>query len=688
MTASRARRSSGDITFQLTGDPEEVVVYESLVESFEKANPEVTIKMVPLADKDDHLAKLTTAFSGGTPPDVFLLNFREYSQFVETGAVQPIGPELESLGIDTADYYEPPVDAFTYDDELQCMPQNVSSLAVYYNKQLFKKAGLDAPQEGWSWEDFRQTAIELTGGDVRGVGIEANIIRLAPFAWSNGGEIVDDPENPTTFTLDDPATREALEFFVQLAREDEVIPTEEEIEAAEDLESMFAGGKLGMLLTSRRDTPEFREVAGLKWDVAALPVAEEPVNILHSDAYCVASESEEHDAAFEFIKYATGERGQTITALGGRTVPSLKSVASSGAFLNPAQPPKNSQIFLDATEGMRATPVLAHMAGDRDDHRGVSDPGLLRGRIHGRRRHQRHNRGDDAVVRRRSWVSASVAGLRKSFQDRKDHRLTALDGVDLDVPDGELMVIVGPSGSGKTTLLRCIAGLEQPDDGSGVRRGPRRNRAFRPALATWRWSFRTSPCFLTCRRATTSRLGSGQTRWTRGQVVARVDEVAELLGLQEALDRRPGELSGGERQRVALARAIVREPAVFLLDEPLSNLDAELRTITRAEIRTLQRRLGTTAIYVTHDQVEAMTMGDRVAVLRDGHVEQVARPTELYDRPATAFVARFLGSPPMNVFPSSSAGRSRRRSRLGSSARARAYLRSARGHLARPCCEC
>ena len=348
----------GDIVFQLTGDPEEIVVYESLVESFEKANPDVQVKMVPLADKDDHLAKLTTSFTGGNPSDVFLLNFREYSQFVRTGAIDAVGPQLDSLGIDVGDYYEPPIDAFTYDGELQCMPQNVSSLAVYYNKKLFKKAGLSAPEEGWSWDDFRQTAIELTDGDVRGVGIEANVIRLAPFVWSNGGEIVDDPDKPTTFTLGDPEAREGLEFFVQLAREDEVIPTEEEITAAEDLESMFAGGKLGMLLTSRRDTPEFREVIELKWDVAALPVAGQSANILHSDVYCVATESGEPDAAFAFVKFATGEKGQTLTALGGRTVPSLESVATSGAFLNPAEPPRNSQVFLDAIDVMRATPVL------------------------------------------------------------------------------------------------------------------------------------------------------------------------------------------------------------------------------------------------------------------------------------------------------------------------------------------
>ena len=250
------------------------------------------------------------------------------------------------------------MDAFTYDGELQCMPQNISSLAVYINLKLFKQAGVDRPREGWSWDDFRQTAVALTGDEVRGVGIEPSIIRLAPFAWSNGGEIVDDPENPTRFTLDDPATKEALEFFVDLVRKEQVVPTEEEVAAAEDLETMFASGKLGMLLSSRRDTPEFREVADLRFDVAPLPVADDPAGILHSDAYCISKENDELDATLEFVAFATGKEGQTITALGGRTVPSLKSVATSGAFLNPAEPPRSSRVFLDAIPSIRATPVI------------------------------------------------------------------------------------------------------------------------------------------------------------------------------------------------------------------------------------------------------------------------------------------------------------------------------------------
>ena len=248
-------------------------------------------------------------------------------------------------------------------------------------------------------------------------------------------------------------------------------------------------------------------------------------------------------------------------------------------------------------------------------------------------------------------MSARVRGLRKVYEarSRKTDDVVALDGIDLDIRDGELLVVVGPSGSGKTTLLRCVAGLEAADAGQ-IEVGGRdvtTTPAGRRNVAMVFQDFALYPHMTVSDNVT---FGLRASKADTQTISDRLASAEALLSLQHLMERRPSELSGGERQRVALARAIVRKPDLFLMDEPLSNLDAELRTSTRAEIRALQRELGTTTIYVTHDQVEAMTMGDRVAVLRAGRVEQVAPPTQLYDRPATGFVARFLGSPPMNLF--------------------------------------
>ena len=343
------------IQLQVSGEPEETAVYSSMADQFMEANDGVRVEVVEVPEKDEHLARLATSFAGGNPPDVFLVNFREYSQFVVRDAIEPIEDHLED--VDLSAYYEPPLEAFTYDGKLQCFPQNISSLVVYYNRALFDEAGLKRPKAGWSWEEFRDTAATLTGGDVRGVGIEPTIIRLAPFAWSAGGDIVDDPENPTRLDLDNAGAKTALGFFVSMVR-DGLIPTEEEV-AAQDLETRFTTGKLGMLLSSRRDVPAFREVQGLDFDVAPLPVDREPAGILHSDGYCIAAGSDEVETAAAFVRFATGEEGQTLGALSGRTVPSLKAVAESGAFLDPVQPPRRSKVFLDAVPTIRRTPVLA-----------------------------------------------------------------------------------------------------------------------------------------------------------------------------------------------------------------------------------------------------------------------------------------------------------------------------------------
>jgi multiple sugar transport system ATP-binding protein len=224
----------------------------------------------------------------------------------------------------------------------------------------------------------------------------------------------------------------------------------------------------------------------------------------------------------------------------------------------------------------------------------------------------------------------------------------ALDDVQLEMVDGELTVLVGPSGCGKTTLLRLIAGLEEVTRGK-IHIGDRVVNEIPPKDRDIAMVFQNYALYPHMSVYENVAFSLRERRVKRSEVDRRVREVAKILDLEELLQRKPGQLSGGQQQRVAMGRAMVRSPAAFLMDEPLSNLDAKLRVQMRGEIATLQRDLGSTMVYVTHDQTEAMTMGDRVAVLRHGRVQQVDRPQNLYDRPANLFVAGFIGSPAMNL---------------------------------------
>jgi ABC-type sugar transport system ATPase subunit len=234
-------------------------------------------------------------------------------------------------------------------------------------------------------------------------------------------------------------------------------------------------------------------------------------------------------------------------------------------------------------------------------------------------------------------------GVTKRYGD-----VTAVDHLDLDVADGELLVLLGPSGCGKTTALRMVAGLEELDDGT-ITIGGQVVNDIEPRHRDIAMVFQTYALYPHLTVAKNIEFPLRQRGLDHDERLRRVKEVAVTLGLDPYLGRKPGQLSGGQRQRVALARAIVRQPDAFLMDEPLSNLDAALRVQTRADIVGLQKRLGTTTLYVTHDQVEAMTMGDRIAVMSAGVLQQVAPPQDLYDRPGNTFVARFLGSPGMNL---------------------------------------
>jgi multiple sugar transport system ATP-binding protein len=238
----------------------------------------------------------------------------------------------------------------------------------------------------------------------------------------------------------------------------------------------------------------------------------------------------------------------------------------------------------------------------------------------------------------------------KGLTKRYDDGTLAVDDLDLEISDGELMIFVGPSGCGKTTALRMIAGLEEVTagelwlDGELVNERPPKARDMAMVFQ----NYALYP-HMTVRQNMS--FGLEQAKLDKAEIARKVAEAAETLDLTEHLDRRPGQLSGGQRQRVAMGRAIVRAPKAFLMDEPLSNLDAKLRTQMRTELARIQRDLGTTTVYVTHDQIEAMTLGDRVAVLRRGVLQQVGSPQELYARPANLFVAGFMGSPAINLLP-------------------------------------
>jgi sn-glycerol 3-phosphate transport system ATP-binding protein len=239
----------------------------------------------------------------------------------------------------------------------------------------------------------------------------------------------------------------------------------------------------------------------------------------------------------------------------------------------------------------------------------------------------------------------SIQAVRKSYG-----RTEVVHGVDLDIRSGEFVVILGPSGCGKSTLLRMIAGLEEIStgriaiDGRVVNDIEPRHRGCAMVFQ----NYALYPHFSVAENIGYALRVAGVAKAERRR---RIEETARIVGLSDFLERRPGELSGGQRQRVAMARAMIREPKVFLFDEPLSNLDARLRVQMRLEIRRLHARLRTTSVFVTHDQVEAMTLADRLVVMRGGHIEQVGTPAEVYASPATLFVAGFIGAPPMNLLP-------------------------------------
>ena len=377
---------SGQISLMVFGEPEEIKAYRALIDGFKQAEPGVTVNLIETSDREDLIARLSTGFAAGTPPDLFLLNYRFYGQFAARGVLEPLQGYLDSSGeFEEGDFYPQAMDAFKYDGRQTCMPQNISSLVVYYNKSLFSEAGIDDPAARWTWDDMREAAHSLTRDldrdgeiDQWGVGVEPSIIRIAPFVWSNGGNVVDNEQMPTRLTLDTREALEAMQQFFDLRQVDLVTPGEEEVES-EDIETRFLNGTLGMLLDSRRATPTLRTITDFDWDVAPLPRHEEPAGILHSDAYCLTAASKNKAAAWRFIEFALGPQGAPLVAETGRTVPSLRSVAESGAFLDPTAKPANSRVFLDTISFIRRVPTISTWPEIEDVAGGILEGGFFEG---------------------------------------------------------------------------------------------------------------------------------------------------------------------------------------------------------------------------------------------------------------------------------------------------------------------
>lgn len=248
-----------------------------------------------------------------------------------------------------------------------------------------------------------------------------------------------------------------------------------------------------------------------------------------------------------------------------------------------------------------------------------------------------------------------MAGARFSNVNKSFGGISVLKNVDLDFQDHQFTVVLGPSGCGKTTMLRLLAGLEDVSSGE-IWIGDRNVTALEPRERDVAMVFQNYALYPTMSAAQNMGFGLKAKKMPAEKIRARVDETAEMLGIAHLLNRRPKELSGGQQQRVAIGRAIVREPEIFLFDEPLSNLDAKLRVTTRTELLRLQKRLNATTVYVTHDQEEAMTMADQIVVMNQGTIEQIGSPSEIYFRPASAMVAGFIGSPTMNFLIGSRSG--------------------------------
>jgi multiple sugar transport system substrate-binding protein len=354
------------VSFMVFGDAAEVAAYEKLVAAFEAKYPEINIELRSIPSQDEFFQRLAADFSAGAPPDVMLLNYRRYAIFASQGGLEPLDSYLKASDlVKEKDFYPQAIQAFTWGQKTWCIPQNASSLVVYYNQNLFDAAGLAYPVANWTHSDFLAAAHALTQDlnghgqiDQYGAGIEPSLMRLAPFIWQAGGELVDDPVHPTRLTLDSPQALDAFQWFANLQVKEKVVP-DATAESAESDESRFLNGRLGMYFDSRKAVPTMRTITGFRWDIALLPQGDQPASILHSDGYCMATHTLNKEAAWKFIEFANSYDGQVLMLETGRTVPSNVVVAQSSAFLDPSLPPASSHLFIDIIPVLHTLPIIS-----------------------------------------------------------------------------------------------------------------------------------------------------------------------------------------------------------------------------------------------------------------------------------------------------------------------------------------
>jgi multiple sugar transport system substrate-binding protein len=368
--AGQGAASGRPVSFIMFGDPAELRAYQALVAAYEARYPGAKIELIHVPDQADFRKRLATDYAAGTPADVVLLNYRRMAGFAAKGLLWPVEQHLAaSTVISASDFYPQAMRAFRWRREQLCLPQNISSLAVFYNKAMFDRAGVPYPGDTWSWDDMLQAAKALTrdvdgdgGADEYGLGIEPSLIRLAPFVWQSQGDLVFDLVRPSSLALSTTQALKAVQWFVDLQVLHHVVPGAV-AEEAQNSEDRFLNGTLAMFFNSRRGVPTYREITAFDWDVAPLPANRgRRTNVLHSDAYCISAAAPDKEAAWRFVEFANSPEGQTIVAAAGRTVPSLIAVAESPVFLDPNAKPSRNQVFLDAIPFLRTLPIVENWA--------------------------------------------------------------------------------------------------------------------------------------------------------------------------------------------------------------------------------------------------------------------------------------------------------------------------------------